>query len=93
MDRSFSVEGGTAWAVQMYIDRFTCDSEDINTCKLYFFNEISRKWMSWHGAWGVLYELPPVPEGIWTGIGTRKLTIDGNNQIENVTTKRANCTV
>jgi hypothetical protein len=88
IDERYRIDGGTAWAVQMYIDRFICDGEDPKTCRLYFFNEISRKWLKWENEWRVLEELPPMPSGLWTGIGTRKLTLDGQSAIEHVTTQR-----
>lgn len=76
------IDGGTAWAVQMYIDRFTVDRENIDECKLYFFDQIKGIWLTWKYEWKELQDRPPVPTGVWTGIGTRKLNENGSKQIK-----------
>lgn len=78
------VQGGTAWATQMYMDRFIHDNEYMYDCKLYFFDQNINKWMQWKGEWKELEGQPPAPTGIWTGIGTRELSHDGKWAIRNV---------
>lgn len=78
------VQGGTAWAVQMYMDRFIHDNEEIESCKLYFYDQTKDHWMQWFGEWKILEGQPPMPEGIWTGVGSRALTHNGKWAIRNV---------
>ena len=78
------VQGGTAWAVQMYMDRFTLDGESMDTCRLYFYDQLLDQWMQWRGQWSVMDAPPPMPSGIWTGIGTRELSHNGKWAIRNV---------
>jgi hypothetical protein len=78
------VHGGTAWATQMYMDRFIVDGEPMENCKLYFYDQTLDQWMKWQGDWQVLNEQPPEPIGIWTGIGTRELSHTGKWAIRNV---------
>lgn len=76
------VEGGTAWAIQLYMDRFLCDNEDPQKCQLYLFDQDTNYWLQWNpqDRWSVLSK-PPVPSGIWAGIGSRKLTDAGKAAI------------
>jgi hypothetical protein len=78
------VHGGTAWATQMYMDRFIVEGEPMENCKLYFYDQTLDQWMKWQGDWQVLNEQPPEPIGIWTGIGTRELSHTGKWAIRNV---------
>lgn len=78
------VQGGTAWAVQMYIDRFTHGNEHLDECKLYFFDQSTNKWFFWKANWKEMDEQPPCPSGIWAGVGSRELTHDGKWAIRNV---------
>lgn len=75
------VDGGTAWAIQMYLDRFIYDGEDPARCKLYFFDQENACWFVWQDGWQVLPGPPPVPTGVWTGIGTRELNDAGKTAI------------
>lgn len=69
------VSGGTAWAVQMYLDRFAHDGEDISKCHAYVLDTNTLKWFTWNGErWEQMLSRPPMPTGIWTGIGTRELS-------------------
>lgn len=61
------VQGGTAWAVQMFIDKHNGQA-----CPCYVFDHSCCYWFEWTGVWTRIYE-PPRPHGIWAGIGTRKL--------------------
>ncbi len=72
------VQGGTAWAVQMFLDR-----TDIETHACYVFDQNTSSWFSWSDEtqyWTAI-EKPPTPQGIWAGIGTRDLTTEGKNAI------------
>lgn len=82
--KSGQVQGGTAWAVQMYMDRFTHDGEPMESCRLYFYDQATDRWMSWQGEWQIMEEQPPMPKGIWTGVGTRELSNNGKWAIRNV---------
>ena len=71
------VQGGTAWAVQMFIDRF-----DGEACEAYVFDQVVGSWFKWNGAkWQIMNNDPPTPKGVWTGIGTRKLNPRGKEAI------------
>ena len=74
------VSGGTCWATQMYMDRFTFDGEDMANCHLYLFDQDQAQWFSWSGDW-IAIDTPPVPTGVWAGIGSRDLTDAGKNAI------------
>lgn len=74
------VSGGTAWATQMYMDRYLFDGEPIEECHLYLFDQLTEKWFSWSNGWIEITE-PPVPSGVWTGIGSRELTDAGKHAI------------
>ena len=71
LDTECEVDGGTAWAVQMFIDRF-----DDQECDCYVFDQVACYWFKWTGAWQRIYQ-PPFPEGIWAGVGKRDLLLQG----------------
>ncbi len=81
IDSSGLVKGGTSWAVQMYLDRFSIGREDIEKCLLYFYDQPTSQWFKWGGSWQALPDQPPAPSGLWTGIGTRDLEENGKNAI------------
>lgn len=60
------ISGGTAWAVQMYLDMHT-DPE------LYLYDYITKKKYKYCNQLNEYVEIDTVPEpyGIWTGIGSR----------------------
>mgnify|MGYP001200783110 CR=1 FL=1 len=71
--RESKIAGGTAWAVEMYKNRFLFPEN------LYFFDQETNQWLE-----GVNFkpiDSPPVPRGIWAGIGTRKLNDNGKMAI------------
>lgn len=70
------VAGGTAWACQMYIDRFLFEQEPWNKCKLFLFDQNTEKWYTWQKVWTATNQ-PLKPSGVYAGIGTRKLTNAG----------------
>lgn len=77
------VDGGTAWACQMYVDRFLFDQEPLDLCKLYFFDQETNTWHSWKRIWTAI-EKPPMPSGIYAGIGSRDLTKQGKQAIKDL---------
>lgn len=74
------ISGGTAWACQMFVDRWLHTDTNIDTCQLYLFDQISEKWYSWKGTWSNI-DKPPCPQGVYAGIGTRDITNAGLNAI------------
>ena len=80
-DSKRQIKGGTAWALQMYIDRFIYDNEDLDNCKLYTYSYKQDVWWQWKNEWQILTVPPPSPTGLWTGIGSRDLHIWGKWQI------------
>lgn len=72
MDKG-TLYGGTAWAVQMFIDR-----HHGGPCEVYVFDQEQDGWFTWTGAggWVRMTEDPPTPHGVWTGIGTSKMFKD-----------------
>ena len=62
------VEGGTAWAVQMFLDRNLRDGH------AYVLDKITLKWYEFkHQEWEEI-DKPPRPSGVWAGIGSREIT-------------------
>jgi hypothetical protein len=72
------VQGGTVWATAMFLLRHEC-----KPCPLYVFDQESGLWFHWSGEWSQI-SAPPIPSGIWAGIGTRKLNNTGKNAIRNL---------
>ena len=69
-----NVEGGTAWALTMYLDRFIHNESPWSDCEMYLWEQKLSKWFSWEtDRWNQI-ERPPTPHGTYTGIGSRKLT-------------------
>lgn len=66
------VAGGTAWAVQMYLDRGGREA--------FVFDQAADRWMAWEDGW-VEVKTVPKPHGIWAGIGTRDLKQNGKQAI------------
>ena len=68
------IAGGTAWAVQMYLDRFLYDNEPADKCHAYVLDKNTLRWYMWNGSkWETMLSRPPSPKGIWAGIGSREL--------------------
>jgi hypothetical protein len=80
-DNKGKVDGGTAWACQMYLDRFLKDGEPIDKCKLYLYDQDNSCWLMWTQTGWLQITEPPAPEGIWAGIGSRDLFENGKNAI------------
>lgn len=66
------VHGGTAWAVQMYIDAGGTEA--------YVFDQDQECWLVWSGK-GWIDVVPPEPNGVWAGIGSRDLKPSGKKAI------------
>lgn len=77
IDKSGKVKGGTAWATQMFIDRF-----DGRPCPCYVFDQIADQWFVWEEGW--VPTTPPVPTGVWAGIGSRELLPNGKQAIRSL---------
>lgn len=72
-----SIAGGTAWAVQMFIDR-----HQRAACDCFVFDQDLCRWFRWHGdGWQAIFA-PPRPVGLYAGIGTRDLSSVGLLAIE-----------
>lgn len=75
------VQGGTAWAVYMYILTIPKFKKHV-----YFFDQGTEKWYEYTSNPYPWFEIekPPKPNGKWTGIGTRNLTNAGKSAIWSV---------
>ncbi len=72
------VQGGTAWAIEMFKERLRNNS----SLKMYFFDQNSNSWYEYLILFGwSKIEKPPKPSGIWAGIGSRDLKENGKNAI------------
>ena len=71
------VAGGTAWAVQLYLDRF----DEAKELPCYVYDQQIETWTQWDGSGFLVIDAPPTPSGIWTGIGTRDLNSAGKRAI------------
>lgn len=70
-----TLAGGTAWAVQMYLDRFLIDQEPMENCRAYVLDKKTMKWFQWRSnKWEILLSRPPKPSGIWAGVGSREIS-------------------
>jgi len=83
------VGGGTGWACQWYIDRFSHGGEDKSECNLYLYDDgapawsgaykdevTHRRWNFWdveRSMWVPLERPPPPPSGLYCGIGSTRL--------------------
>lgn len=75
------ISGGTAWACQMFIDR---NFSFMNKIPLFVFDQDKRQWFQYDKHEGfVAIDKPPVPSGMYAGIGTRDLNDFGKEAIKN----------
>ena len=72
------VQGGTAWATQMFMDRFNNEP-----CECYVYDQLEEQWFKWNGFWEAI-ERPPEPFGVYAGIGTRNLNTSGKQAIRSL---------
>ena len=66
-----NISGGTAWALQLYIDR--CEKKGM-TPNLNVYAQNQERWIKWSGDSWIDIDSPERPRGIYTGIGSRTLT-------------------
>jgi hypothetical protein len=80
LDSKGRLDGGTAWAFQMFIDR-----HEGAACAAFVFDQTQDTWLTWDGTQWVRIETSDVPKptGVWTGIGcrARNLGVNGKNAI------------
>ena len=69
------VQGGTAWATTMYIQKHSMEA-----CECYVFCQDTGMWYKWEKMWLPILD-PPAPHGIWTGIGSRDVKQNGKDAI------------
>ncbi len=94
---SVAVEGGTAWACQMfllsYIDTIQKPRGAAVAIPMYLYDMKSCGWYRGYASfdseskfcqfqWRAMDCRPPAPFGVYTGIGSRKITTDGRGAIE-----------
>lgn len=77
LDSKGYVEGGTAWAVQMFLDR-----HEGRACACYLFDQVLGRWLAWNGEWTPLTVPPPTPKDAYAGIGRRDLLPAGRRAIQ-----------
>lgn len=73
------VSGGTSWAVQMFLDRF----ED-QPARAFVFCQDAGRWFTWDGYGWMKIDQPPTPDGVYAGIGSRKLRQNGKEAIRSL---------
>ena len=77
-----TVDGGTGWAVQMYLDRHEKLAQ-FEPLPCYVYDQKLEQWFQYKAGW-VAIDAPPKPQGIWAGIGTRDLNEAGKWAIRNL---------
>lgn len=79
------VDGGTAWATQMFVDRHMIRTPH-DECPCYVYDTITNKWHQWKtNCWEAIDSNEvPTPKGIWTGIGSRDLTPEAIKAMEDL---------
>lgn len=76
-------QGGTAWAVQMFINRKLAGELDL---ECYVYDQSKSAWFHFYETAGFIQivDTPPAPTGIWAGIGTRDLKDNGKKAIRDL---------
>lgn len=77
------IAGGTAWACQIFVDKWLYSTSKIKEIPLFFFDQKSNTWYTWSGQWTPILK-PPRPSGVYAGIGTRNLSAGGQAAIISV---------
>lgn len=77
------VDGGTSWAVAMFIDKWMLERQ-FDECPCYVYDMLTSQWFQWQYDEFVIVTNVPTPKGIWTGIGSRELTLDAITAMENL---------
>lgn len=71
-------EGGTSWAIQMFIDKHMRETP-FDECHCYVLDKSSNLWYQYYpyvhngDNWILMDEIPPQPQGMWTGVGSREI--------------------
>lgn len=73
IDKNQLVKGGTAWAVQMFLDLHP-------EGKCFVYDQEKEQWFQWKNGWCPIMA-PPAPQGVWAGVGSRDLTDAGKAAI------------
>ena len=76
------VDGGTGWAVQMYLDQHEKLAQ-FEALPCYVYDQVKEQWFQYVAGWKAI-DAPPKPQGIWAGIGTRDLNTAGKWAIRNL---------
>lgn len=76
LDRDGMVAGGTSWACAMMIDLHP-------EAPIFLFDQKVSQWYRWKGAWMPCLQ-PPVPTGVYAGVGSRDLLPSGEKAIVDV---------
>jgi hypothetical protein len=76
------VNGGTGWAVQMFLDRHKKLGQ-FQALNAFVFDQEEKQWYQYIGGWKPI-DAPPKPEGLWAGVGTRKINHAGKWAIRNL---------
>lgn len=77
------IAGDTAWACQIYADRFLYDQEPMSLCELYMFDTKSESWYMWRTKWQKI-STPPKPYGTYAVVGSGKLNRAAKSAIDTV---------
>lgn len=75
------IKGGTAWACQMYLDMCL---EEGKTPEMYLYDQVKLSWFKVKTKEFVSIEKPPSPFGLWTGIGSKKISMDAISEIQSL---------
>ena len=73
----------SAWAAQMYVDRFLYDQEPWQLCELFLFDMKSESWWQWQQQWSRVSEVPS-PDGVYTVLGNDKITNAGKSALRDL---------
>ena len=84
-DKKGQVNGGTAWAIQMFFDKLKCEEKKLDEFPIYCYSQVTNFWMQLtNQGWIKLPGTPSTPKGLWTGVGTRDLIESGAFAIKSV---------
>ena len=75
------VNGGTAWAIQLFLDRNPIFND---MGKVFVYDQLARGWFTRRNDNWREIETPPYPSGTWTGIGSRDLNFFGFTAISDI---------
>ena len=89
---SVKIDGGTAWACQMFYNKMTQSAEKgkETLIPLYFFSQTDKAWFRCKQGedssvqWVKMETKPPPPAGRYAGIGSREIDFAGKQAIRNL---------